>query len=49
MSRLSIASLLAALVIASLVPSQAAAQGGIACLPMTRGPTYTFEKVIARV
>lgn len=28
-----------------VVAVEAAAQGGIACLPMTRGPTYSFQEV----
>ncbi len=29
-----------------LAVAEAAAQGGIACLPLTRGPDYSFEKVL---
>lgn len=29
-----------------LAAAEAAAQGGIACLPLTRGPDYSFEKVL---
>jgi hypothetical protein len=38
--------LLATLLAASLESGDAGAQGGIACLPMMRGPDYSFEKVL---
>jgi hypothetical protein len=46
MLRRSNTSLLAGLAAASLAPSEADAQGGVACVPLNGSPTYAFEKVI---